>query len=115
MNEKIRTQDDLVEIIVKLSEGNPGAMTCLTELARVAQRRPLIFAYGVIMFEALKLRGSSIYVLWNDCLYRSTDALGVLIDLWRNDAISSETILTHVNADGGRGLPLDIPKVVIFR
>lgn len=112
MTRKVKTKDDLITIIASLSEGNPGAMSCLTELARIGQRLPLAFAYGVIMFEALNLRGASIYMLWNDCLHRDTVALVTLIDLWRNEAISNAEILKHVNADGGRGTPFNLRRGV---
>jgi len=113
MIRKTKTKDDLITIISNISAGNPGAMQCLTELARFGQHRPLAFAYGVIMFDALRLRGASIYMLWNDCLHRNTGDLVTLIDLWKNDAISSEKILKHVNAEGGRGLPLHVKKEVL--
>lgn len=111
---RVEVRDDLIRIIAKLGEGNQGAFACLTELAQTARHYPLVFGYGVIMFEALNLRGASIYMLWNDCPGRSTGALIKLIDQWRNDCIDSDTIIKHVNADGGRGIPFEGLKGVLI-
>ena len=111
---KVNMTDDLPTIAATLSEGNPGALMCLMEVARVSKGRPLVLPYCLMMFEKLKLRGASLYMLWNDCLDRSMGALIRLVDYWRNDAIDEETILKHVNAEGGRGFPLPMSREVIY-
>ena len=100
---KINIRDDITTIITKLSDGNPGAVACLIEL--VNQQTPLIFGYGVAMFQALHLRGERIYILWNDCLDRRISYLSGLIEDWWDGRIKSTTIIEHVNGDGCRGLP----------
>lgn len=108
--QKIRITDDLIQIIATLSEGNPGAMSALTELARSSQKRPLIFAWGVKMFLDLGLSGSEIYMLWNDCLGRRLTDLIILIDEYARDRIPADDILQHVRAAGGRGTPITLSR-----
>lgn len=98
-------KDDLSTIITGFSQGNPGAMAAMIELYQVtAGRSPLLFGTFILMLEQLKLYGAGIYMLWNDCLDRSIAGLVGLITSWRNDNISNETILRHVNLEGGRGI-----------
>lgn len=98
------------QIIINLSEGNPGAMTCLAALAQENRERPLVFAEAVRMFDELGLRGAGIYMLWNDCLDRCMAGLVALVDRWRAGKFSAEEILEHVNVEGGRGKPINIQE-----
>lgn len=101
-------KDDLQTIVTGFSQGNPGAATAMLELYNVSERRsPLLFGTFILMLEQLRLYGAGIYMLWNDCLDRSIAGLAGLITAWRNDNISNETILKHVNLEGGRGIPLE--------
>lgn len=111
---KISVKDDFVTLLVKLSAGNPGAATCLTEFADATKQHPLIFAEGLRMFGSLGLYGSQLYILWNDCLARSTGALRELVLAWVEARVEDGEILEAVKGDGCRGTPLLIHRRVWY-
>lgn len=106
---KVSVRDSVTDIIYKLSEGNPGAVAFLAELFHISQREPLVFAEAVRLFQALDLRGAGIYMLWNDCLDRSSGAFVQLLSMWRKGEFPELDILEAVNLEGGRGRRINVP------
>lgn len=58
--------------IVELCEGNPGAITCLCELAKVCTDTE--WATLINNCRAHKIVEQYIYIVWNDLLRRDTNA-----------------------------------------
>lgn len=106
----IRITDDPLHIIMTLCKGNPGAMHVLSELLRASQRAPLVFAWSVEMFLQLGLDGSEIYMLWNDCLNRSDEALVTLVEDYMNGVVHADEILPHIRTGTGRGTEIMVPR-----
>lgn len=105
----ISPADSAEDIIVKLADGNPGALSCLGEILQVGLYKPgalCLFPLCVDMFARLGLRGASLYMLWNDCLDRSVSGVVRLVDEWRRGVVDDDFIHRHVNASGGRGIPI---------
>lgn len=114
MNSKllIRPETPIEDAVVKLSAGNPGALDCLMSLVRFGNACPtrlFAFPFCVDMFDRLGLRGSELYMLWNDCLDRDVVSLLRLVDDWRQGLVDDDFIHRHVNASGGRGIPIPLP------
>ena len=80
--------------------GNPGALQFLMQ------------AYDMDMFKAEQgfqrmqragITGARLYMLWNDCCDRDVEQ--ALVNM---ECMSMEEIVSHINYEGGRGIP--IPK-----
>ena len=106
---RIGVRANLQDIVGKLSEGNPGAIDFLTELYYISKREPLVFAEAVRLFQTLDLSGAGIYMLWNDCLERSSGAFVQLLSMWRKGEFPESDILDAVNLEGGRGRRINVP------
>ena len=80
---KIELSDSTMDIIVKMSEENPGAVTAIAEImAKAGVIDPQAFMGGVgtlLILDTWKIYGSSIYVLWNDKCGRDVRKLLMLL------------------------------------
>lgn len=67
---KIKLQDTVQDIVLKMSSGNPGAITVLCDLAnKGAEIDPQDFMDGlgsILMLDTCEIYGTDIYVLFND-------------------------------------------------
>lgn len=71
--------DTMVERVVSLSKGNPGALNCLLSLIDKSKSEGLSCDFSLRVFENLGISGTDIYVLWSDiCDRDSKDTLSVL-------------------------------------
>jgi len=78
-------EDSMMDMVVKMSEGNPGAVSCLAELAKAEKEidpDSAFSSYGVgtmFQLDSMGIYGSPIYVLWNDqCSRNSNKMLGLM-------------------------------------
>lgn len=83
-----------------ICKGNPGALTFVM----------LAYEYNPYRAEAAFRRmqnngitGDKLYMLWNDCCDRDVEQ--ALVNM---ECTSMEEIVSHINYEGGRGIP--IPK-----
>ncbi len=67
---KINLNDKFSDIIIKLSEGNPGAMTTLFEIMKVKKNEEISCISTFLVIDTMELYGSHLYMLWNDCCNR---------------------------------------------
>ena len=101
---KIGLQDSMMDVMMKMSEGNPGALTCLMDIMKKQDW------YGgadsltmVLSFDTLGLYGSKLYMLWNDCCDRNLGKLELIMRNWQMGNLSDHDI--HSNISKGRGTP----------
>lgn len=94
------------DIVVKLSEGNPGAMTCICGILKKAENNIDVVKY-LLVFDSLEIYGAKLYMLWNDCCDRDFDKLFKIIDFLVEGRYTKEKILEHINYEGGRGIPFE--------
>ena len=69
MNEKIKITDNTQDVVLKMSEGNPGAMRVIMELLSDNTTDPdnLMGGFGAILnLDSFGIYGSDIYILVND-------------------------------------------------
>jgi len=80
---KIKLNDSGLEIITKMSDGNPGAMSALAELIKNNERidpDSVLGPLGAILYlDSVKIYGSDIYILFNDKCNRDVRKLIMLL------------------------------------
>ena len=80
---KLELTDTTMDMVAKMSEGNPGAVSALCELLGSEEEIDPESALGalgsVLMLDTWEIYGSSIYVLWSDKCDRNTSKLCLLI------------------------------------
>lgn len=96
---RIHLSDSVTDMMMKMCEGNPGAMAVCMEFL---QGDFEYFEY-LLMCDTLELYGEKLYMLWNDCCGRDIEKMKKVIALWRQGVISKEAI--HQHLDGGYGKP----------
>ena len=71
--ERLKTTDSMMDMLMKMADGNPGAATALVELTKSDIDDDNIFGFvGVIMqLDSYGIYGTDIYILWSDICKRS--------------------------------------------
>lgn len=95
---RIKLTDTMVEVCMKMCEGNPGAMEFALALVN---RDPHL----LLMCDTLGLYGEKLYMLWNDCCGRDIEQVDRVITAWQRGQLTDEQIHAHVA--GGYGTPFD--------
>ena len=97
---KRRRAKETAMVTFDICKGNPGALTFVM----------LAYEYNPYRAEAAFRRmqnngitGDKLYMLWNDCCDRDVEQ--ALVNM---ECMSMEEIVSHINYEGGRGIP--IPK-----
>lgn len=72
---KIKLEDSIQDIVIKMSDGNPGAMTAIMELikngAQIDPENALGGLGALVNLDMDNIYGTDIYVLWNDVCDRN--------------------------------------------
>lgn len=74
MNERIKLTDSTLDVVVKMCEGNPGAMNVLMEMLisnNIDPDNGLGGLGAILMLDSLGIYGTDIYVLCNDICNKS--------------------------------------------
>ena len=103
---RIKFTDSTMDIVVKMSDGNPGAIQTMMEL--ITEINKDVKNFGILLFidGQLGLYGSQLYQLWNDCCGRDIQKVIKIVELCMSGEISAMEILEHVNQS--YGLPFEI-------
>lgn len=67
---KLQLTDSGFDILMKMSDGNPG---CLTFLMELAHKDSMLLCSVALKLDSAELYGSEVYMLWNDCCDRDID------------------------------------------
>lgn len=101
---KLALTDDLMTILIKMSEGNPGAVVCLTDMLKKTDWYGDISSIMMILnFDSMELYGSKLYMLWSDCCGKDLTQLELVMRNWQMGELPLSAI--HANLDKGRGTP----------
>ena len=69
-NPRIKLHDNTTDVVVKMSNGNPGAMNVIALLLKQADRIDEYDAMGgfgkILLLDSFEIYGTDIYVLYND-------------------------------------------------
>jgi hypothetical protein len=105
---------NMMDAMMAMSEGNPGAISALMGILETAPKvDPKMFGEGfghILMFDTLSVRGSNLYVLWNDFCGRDTKkllALARAYQLGQLEGVTEEKL--HSAVDYGQGLGKEKP------
>lgn len=83
MNERITLKDTSRDILVKMADGNPGAISAMMEMIKHGESiDPQGFMGGlgaILSLDTLGIYGTEIYILWNDQCHRDTRELLMLL------------------------------------
>lgn len=97
---KLELKDNLQDIISKLSEGNPGAMTTLFEIMKYKNNDPIEY-FGIFMLiDTMELYGSHLYMLWNDCCNRNIQTTVDVIKAFQCGKITNNDINERIKNVG---------------
>jgi hypothetical protein len=102
---RISLSDSTIDIVVKMSDGNPGAMAAMFGLLQEVEKDIENFSV-ILALDLLKVYGSRLYQLWNDCCGRDINKMIKVLDLCSKGKISKEDFLNHI--DQPHGIPFEI-------
>ena len=93
---KIELTDNFETIMYKMSEGNPGALTCMIQTlkdSKTIDPNNMLEGMSVILAaDELKIYGSHLYVLWNDLCDRDSKLFIALFKGYQLGFISGELL-----------------------
>ena len=81
------------DMVVTMSEGNPGALTCMVNMLNY---NPMALL-DILFFDTMEIYGSKIYMLWNDCCGRDMDKFNKTIQYIREGKVSKEKVHENLN------------------
>ena len=99
---RIKLTDTTRDMIIKMAEGNPGALTFLMEALNEDQMNMMNI---ILSADVLEIYGSKLYMLWNDACNREVSKVRDVFDAWITGALSKERI--HENLNQGRAKPFE--------
>lgn len=97
-DEQIKGDMDTFEIVSVMSEGNPGAMHVAIQMLD----SPRGFL-DILLCDSLNIRGSKLYMLFNDCCRKDTNKFSRTLMMLRAGIFSKEEI--HANLEQVYAMP----------
>lgn len=91
--------DSTMDLMVKMSEGNPGALMFCTELFKMGSKGVVT----LINLDDIGLYGDKLYMLWSDCCGRDAEKVVKVVNAVNFGKVSKEEI--HERVAGGYGKP----------
>lgn len=95
---KLSPNDSTMDLMLKMSEGNPGALMLCTELFKLGT--PGVVA--LINLDDIGLYGDRLYMLWNDCCDRDADKVIKVIEAMNSGKFSAQDIRDRVSGGWGK-------------
>jgi hypothetical protein len=115
-NERIKYTDTMQDVIVNMSEGNPGAITVMIQMIKTAPKIDPQSALGplgpLLNLDTLNIWGSRIWMFYKDvCNEDISKTIGILRG-WQLGIIS-DSALNHAIDSYGEGLDVDASLKVV--
>jgi hypothetical protein len=112
---RIVLDDTVTKVMVKMCEGNPGALTVCAGLLKEGERIDPQAAFGgswaVMMLDSLEIYGSRIWVLYKDLCGEDLVRLCAILRAWQLGHLSSEKIDHAIQF--GSGVDVDAELVYV--
>ena len=93
----LKLTDSMMDIITKMSGGNPGALTVVMDLSNKAKEidpdSADPFLLTLMLLDDRDIRGTDLYVLWNDNCFRDTRKFLVLVRAHQFGFLTKERFL----------------------
>ncbi len=115
---RIKITDNGFDILEKLADGNPGALTALYQFinASYGDNGDLYIARCFETFfiiDMMELYGSHLYMLWNDCCNRDTKKFLKVIEGYREGKIKKSDLNERIfNVGYGKSFDDLLEKIV---
>lgn len=113
MNERIELTDSLLDVMLKMSEGNPGAASVCAQLMKETEKIDpdnIMGGMGVILsLDDMGIRGPKIWMLYKDVCKENLTYLNAVMRGRQLGHLSSEKI-KHAIEHYGEGL--DLPAIL---
>lgn len=90
-NEKLKADMSVMEMIMIMSEGNPGAMQVAIKM--VNNSRSFL---DLLLCDSLDIRGSKLYMLYNDCCRKNDDKFNRTLMMLRCGVFTREEIQNNL-------------------
>ena len=104
--DRIKISDTIMDVCVKMSEGNPGALTCVMEMLRKDDWYKNAPGFMLVLnLDSIGVYGEKLYMLWSDCCGRDLNKLDLVLRNWQMGKLSKTDI--HKNLSGGYGKPFE--------
>ncbi len=107
---KIETTDTVQEAIIKMSDGNPGAVRVLCDVinnGRAIDPDSAMGSFGSIaILDMLEIYGSGIWMLYKDVCGEDIVKMIAVLRAWQIGLVSASTI-TYAMENRGDGLDVD--------
>lgn len=87
-NTRITADMSFQDMLITMSEGNPGALTCMMQMMNSDPMALL----DILLFDSMGIYGSKIYMVWNDCCGRDMAKFKETIKAFREGKFSEEEI-----------------------
>jgi hypothetical protein len=116
-NERITGTDTIQDIVVKMSEGNPGAISVMVQLIEsspIVDPQALMGGLGSLLsLDTLNIYGSRIWMLYKDVCGQDIAKTIGLLRAWQL-GIVTQSNLNHAIDNYGEGIDVDdtLSKVV---
>ena len=88
---KIKPTDNTSDVIIKLCDGNIGAMNCLIELFEEPSLR-VEFSLNSLFLDSLQINGTDIYVLYGVICNKNVFKMAAVIKATRLGLFSSDVL-----------------------
>ena len=105
-NEKLNSKMSPIDIVMTMGEGNPGAMSVVMQMLKDTDG-----FMNLLFFDTNDIRGSKIYMLYNDCCGNNYDKFKRTIDMLRCGTFTQEQI--HSNLELVNAIPFIDDSVVV--
>lgn len=115
---RIKLTDSFMDMVVKMAEGNPGAVDCLLTMSAKTPKIDPQSAFGAfstaMSLDTHEIYGSDIYILYNDkcgrdarkmCLLLRAVQLGIIPESKLKDMASDQ--MREINLSGGEWADID--------
>lgn len=102
---KLNIEDSFHDIMIKMSEGNPGALNCIFKL-KEKHNNDIKWIHSMLAFDTMELYGSYLYMFVNDCCDNDYSKVIQIIEAWQKGEIPIDEINNRIKLVG-RGLPFD--------
>lgn len=93
---RITLFDNAMSAVIKMCEGNQGAITALVEILKCAKQVDPDDKMGglgkILVLDTLGIYGTDIYVLWNDICDRNTSKMIAILRAYQFGFIASQIL-----------------------
>jgi len=104
--ERISGHDSVIEVVYKMSDGNPGAISVLAQIMSGEFHGVPGFIL-MLNLDSIGIYGANIWMLYKDCCGENILEVEKVLRAWQLGKISEEDVLSKISA----GQSFDLPTV----